>query len=108
VRISGTRRAAVPPGTVKVRALLHRPFCWARTTPLAAPADTTALICVSPQFVTCPAALPSQTEPAVDPKPLPLMVTRVPGTPEAGLMPSMCGVSTVKVEAGLSTPFCIT
>lgn len=89
----GVSVTPLPPcaGTVKAIALLHAPFCWTRAMPVTAADATCATTCVSLQLATCPAALPSQATPlpCEEPNPVPVMVTEVPGPPEAGSTPVM-------------------
>jgi hypothetical protein len=61
---------------------------------------------VSVQDETTPYVLPIQTWPllAVEPKPLPTIVTGVPADPELVLMLVIVGVITVKEIALLTTP----
>src|SRR3954452_9151809 len=69
--------------------LLHVPACCTCADPLATFVATVATICVSLQLTMLPASLlPSQTlpVPCTAPKPVPVSVTCVPGTPLVGLM----------------------
>jgi len=83
----GTSVSGLPDGTGKLTALLHPPFRCTRAIPVNAAAATLATICVSLHVTTCPAALPSHTTPlpCEAPNPLPVIVTDVPGPPDAGL-----------------------
>ena len=68
--------------------------------PLVDPAATVATTCVSLQLMTTPLMLPSHTVPLpwVEPKPVPVIVTEVPGIPEVGeTLVMLGGTSTVKL-----------
>src|SRR6185436_7709508 len=74
---------------VKVIELLHVPACCTDALPEATFESTVATICVSLQLTMLPASLlPSHTLPlpCTAPKPVPVSVTCVPGTPLVGLM----------------------
>src|ERR1700730_907377 len=94
--------------TAKGTWLLQTPFCRTWAHPDVDPNATTATIWVSLQLCTTPFAVPSQTWPLLcsAPKPEPLIVTCVPGTPLAGDTVKMVVVLTLKATALDKTPPC--
>src|SRR6266404_621685 len=94
-------------GTTKRTELLERPFCDTRAIPVADCEATVATIWVSAQLETIPGTLPSQMVPLpwLAPKLDPEIVTWVPGTPEAGFTPVICGVPSLKETELLQTPY---
>jgi len=82
-------------------ASLMTPFCRTRAEPVVDPDATVATICVSLQLCTTPLEAPSHTWPlpCVAPKPEPLIVTCVPGTPLDGEAYEMVVVFTLNWPA---------
>src|SRR5258707_10342092 len=77
--------------------------------PVSAVGATAATTCVSLQLITWPLVLPSTTAPPLprtDPNPVPVIVTKVRGTPEVGLTLVMCWAFPLNATALLITPFC--
>ena len=85
------------PAIVNGTLLLAAPFCSTCTVPVCDPAAIVATICVSPQLVTTPDAVPNQTwpVPCAAPKLEPLIVTDVPAVPLPGVALEITGVRTV-------------
>lgn len=93
---------------VKATELLHTPFCRICADPDAAPVATVARTCPSLQLVTEPGVFPSQTTPlpCTAPKPEPMIVTCVPGTPFVGVTLEIVAAFIVKRTAFEETPLC--
>src|SRR5713101_2307055 len=98
----GNSETLLPPpegGTMNCAALLHTSFRRMRAIPVFAAGSTTATTWVSLQVLTIPWVLPSHTSPlpCAVPNPVPVIVTLVPGAPEAGLTLVICGVMPSKL-----------
>jgi len=95
--------------TRKVPPLLARPLTVTTTLPVVAPAGTGAMIVVLLQLVGV-ALSPLKVKvlvPCVFPKPVPVIVTEVPGSPVLGLKVAMVG-ATVKLTPLLAIPPTVT
>jgi hypothetical protein len=94
---------------VKLTLLLETPFTVTTTLPVVAPAGTGARIVVAFQLVGV-ALTPLKVTvlvPWVTPKPVPVIVTEVPGSPAIGLRVAMAG-ATVKMMPLLAMPPTVT
>jgi hypothetical protein len=96
-----------PPVILNASALLSSPFeTCTRATPLIDPDATVAVIAVSLQFTTVPAAEPSLTwpVPCVAPKPVPARVTVVPAPAVSGLTLTRFSEFTMNSTTPLAAP----
>ncbi len=111
-KLSVLGTTVLPPdtGTVKPTALLRTPFCFILAMPVRAVRATAATTRVSLQLSTWPSVRPNKTLPFPweGPKPVPVIVTEVPGPPDNGLTPVIWSVFTLNGTALLQTPFCRT
>src|SRR5579864_5673712 len=99
--------------TVKFTPLLATPPTVTTTLPVVAPAGTLTPMLVALQLLAIPADIPLNVTvlvPCVEPKFVPVMVTVVPATPDAGFKPLMLagGSVTVKLTPLLGTPPTVT
>src|SRR5271169_4256296 len=84
------------------------PFCSTVALPDDDPFATSAITWVSLQLSTTPFKVPNHTAPGDAPKPDPVMVTCVPGTPPADVTFVMVVVFRLNVTALDNTPPCCT
>jgi hypothetical protein len=99
-------------GTVKATPLLAIAATYTTTLPVVAPAGTGTTMLVALQLVIgkdCALLNTTTSEPGVNaPKPVPVIVTEVPTSPEVGVMLVMLGGRTVKATALLATLLTVT